>query len=100
MVPLLAAASASWRWYCHQSRPAPARRAIAGYCARTALPDALAAAAALATSELVTNALMHARAPILMLAEYPMAPSRWLSRTANPYCRLTLSGKGTGGGGC
>jgi anti-sigma regulatory factor (Ser/Thr protein kinase) len=34
------------------------------------VPDSLADTAALATSELVTNALLHARTPILVLAEY------------------------------
>ena len=47
-----------------------ARRALAGYCSRNAVPDGLADTAALATSELVTNALLHARTPILVLAEY------------------------------
>jgi hypothetical protein len=47
-----------------------ARRALAGYCSRNAVPVSLADTAALATSELVTNALLHARTPILVLAEY------------------------------
>jgi anti-sigma regulatory factor (Ser/Thr protein kinase) len=55
--------------------PAPAsagdaRRALAGYCSRNHVPDNIADTAALATSELVTNALLHARTPILVLAEY------------------------------
>ncbi len=47
-----------------------ARRALALYCRDKRVPDQLAEGGILAISELVTNAVIHARTPALVLAEY------------------------------
>jgi anti-sigma regulatory factor (Ser/Thr protein kinase) len=49
--------------------PAQARRAVREACERWGIP-ALADAAALAVSELVTNAVLHAGTPILVMVEH------------------------------
>ena len=55
--------------------PAPgsareARRALAEYCEREGVSQELTEVGVLAVSELVTNAVMHAGTPVLVLAEY------------------------------
>jgi anti-sigma regulatory factor (Ser/Thr protein kinase) len=55
--------------------PAPrgareARRALAEYCQREGVSNELTEVGVLAMSELVTNALIHAGSPALVLAEY------------------------------
>lgn len=47
-----------------------ARRAMTDYSRGHAVPDSLAESAVLAISELVTNAVLHAHTPILVLADY------------------------------
>jgi anti-sigma regulatory factor (Ser/Thr protein kinase) len=47
-----------------------ARRALAGYCRSLCVPAGLTEVGVLVTSELVTNAVLHARTPFLMWAEY------------------------------
>ena len=52
------------------SSAAQARRALSVYCREHAVPDELAEVGRLVLSELVTNAVLHARTPLLMWAEY------------------------------
>jgi anti-sigma regulatory factor (Ser/Thr protein kinase) len=47
-----------------------ARRALAAYCERRRVPQPLMEVGVLAMSELVTNAVIHAGTPALVLAEY------------------------------
>jgi sigma-B regulation protein RsbU (phosphoserine phosphatase) len=47
-----------------------ARRALAAYCEHRRVPDQLTEMAVLAISELVTNVIIHAGTPALVLAEY------------------------------
>jgi anti-sigma regulatory factor (Ser/Thr protein kinase) len=50
--------------------PAVARHAVAEACRRWALPVETTDTALLATSELVTNAVMHAGTPMVLAVEY------------------------------
>ena len=52
------------------SSAAQARRALSTYCREHAVPEELADVGRLVLSELVTNAVLHARTPLLMWAEY------------------------------
>jgi anti-sigma regulatory factor (Ser/Thr protein kinase) len=47
-----------------------ARRALAAYCDQQRVPDRLTDVGVLAMSELVTNVIIHASTPALVLAEY------------------------------
>jgi anti-sigma regulatory factor (Ser/Thr protein kinase) len=47
-----------------------ARSALRRYCAARQLPETVVADASLILSELVTNAVLHARTPLLVWAEY------------------------------
>jgi anti-sigma regulatory factor (Ser/Thr protein kinase) len=49
---------------------ADARRALEGYCDEQRVPEKLTEVGVLAISELVTNAIIHAGTPALVLAEY------------------------------